>query len=102
MRTQVACWTTPSRARQLLVGMSATRILVYDYLSPEPDNDVIRLLPRWYLHTTIVAADTNHDPAVSLPCLSTLHHARDTNATPMPEPMSRQEDTHTDTPYIYI
>ena len=86
--------TTPCRARQLLLGMSATRILVYDYLSLEPDNDVIRLLPRWYLHTS--------DPAVSLPCLSTLHHARDTNAIPMPEPMSRQEDTHTDTPYIYI
>ena len=41
---QVACCTTPSRARQLLVGMSATRILVCDYLSPEPANEVIRML----------------------------------------------------------
>ena len=44
----------------------------------------------------------NHDPVVSLPCLSTLHYARDTNATPMPEPMRRYEDTHTDTPNIYM
>ena len=78
--------------------MSATRVLANDYVYC----GVLLWIPRWYLHTTNVAADTNDDPAVSLPCLSTLHHARDTNAIPMPEPMSRQEDTHTDTPYIYI